>query len=375
MANYSVWILEESNVSVTGGQTLDGITQGDGSNLDGEFITLNSNDWLEVKIRDNGSDDTFDDNDGNQRLDGAQTIDGITYADGTRVEAEYRIEVTDPSGNVYEVIGFNVQNSSPAYGTVEGLVFVGQSQAWPPIGVPLEVTLSAEGPGSSGQPSIPAEDLVVPCFTPGVGIETAAGFVPVETLELGDMVRTLDHGLQPIRWIGQVRLNAAQLVKDPSLRPILVRADAFGLGHPHQDILLSPQHRVLLGGWRMELVMGSDEGLAAIVHLVNDHGILRATDRDEVTYIHLMFDRHEVVCADGLWAESFRPGPMTLSTLQDDVQKELLKLFPELGQGQAPAMPAARPMLKKWEVALLAAPPCAPVQANANLAQPYLVRS
>ncbi len=147
MANYSVWILEESNVSVTGGQTLD----------------------------------------------------GITYADGTRVEAEYRIEVTDPSGNVYEVIGFNVQNSSPAYGTVEGLVFVGQSQAWPPIGVPLEVTLSAEGPGSSGQPSIPAEDLVVPCFTPGVGIETAAGFVPVETLELGDMVRTLDHGLQPIR--------------------------------------------------------------------------------------------------------------------------------------------------------------------------------
>lgn len=66
---------------------------------------------------------------------------------------------------------------------------------------------------------------------------------------------------------------------------------------------------------------------------------------------------------------------MTLSTLQDDVQKELLKLFPELGQGHAPAMPAARPMLKKWEVALLAAPPCAPVQANAYPAQPYLVRS
>ena len=138
MADYSVWILEESNISVTGGLSLDGITQGDGSHLDGEFITLNSNAWLETLIRDGGSDTNFDDNDGNQRLDGAQTIDGTTYSDGTRVEAEYFIEVRDPDGNTYEMVSFNVNNSSPSYATVEGLAFVGPPQGWTTIYVTME---------------------------------------------------------------------------------------------------------------------------------------------------------------------------------------------------------------------------------------------
>lgn len=109
--------------------SLDGITRGDGSHLMGQTITLKSSDWQQVAIKDGDTD--FDDNDHNQRLDGPQTIDGTTYGRNTRVEAEYRLTVEDSDGNTYEVLAFNVDNSSPAYGTVEGRAFVGPPRPAP----------------------------------------------------------------------------------------------------------------------------------------------------------------------------------------------------------------------------------------------------
>ena len=254
MATYSVWILEESNISVSGGKTLDGITQGDGSHLLGETITLNNNNWLETTIRDD--DTNFDDND-NQQLQGDQTIDGTTYADGTRVEGEYRITLEDADGNQYEAVAYNVDNSSPAYGTSEGLAFVGPPEGWPPQGVELTVVATSEGPGSLGQDPIGAGDLVAPCFTPGCLIATPDGLRPVEDLQTGDMVITLDAGAQPIRWTGRVTLGSGQLRANPSLCPVRVRAGAFGAGRPNRDMLLSPQHRLLLSGWRAELMFAT----------------------------------------------------------------------------------------------------------------------
>jgi hypothetical protein len=119
-------------------------------------------------------------------------------------------------------------------------------------------------------------------------------------------------------------------------------------------MMLSPQHRVLLQGWQTELLLGTGEGLAAISHLLNDFSITRATHVDAVTYIHFMFDRHEVVRADGLWVESFLPGPVTVGGLEDAARTELLALFPELAEGEVPSMQAARPLLKRWEAALFA---------------------
>lgn len=349
MAIYSVWILEESNITVSGGNSLDGITQGDGSHLVGETITLLNNNWLESTIRDN--DANFDDNDGGQRLDGAQTIDGTTYGDGTRVEAEYRIVLEDADGNTYVALAFNVLNSSPAYATNEGLAFVGPPQGWPPVGVPLTVTQATEGPGSMGQPAIPTTDLVVPCFTPGTRIDTPRGAVPVESLAVGDLVITRDRGPLPLKWIGQVALEPMQLAANPALQPIRLRAGALGAGRPQRDMLLSPQHRVLLSGWQTELMFGSDEVLAAALHLVNGSTIAVAHDVSAITYIHLMFERHEVIYADGLATESFRPGPMTLPALPAAAQRELLHLFPDLtAHGFAPA----RPLLRSWETSMMA---------------------
>ncbi|MEO0752216.1 MAG: Hint domain-containing protein, partial [Pseudomonadota bacterium] len=155
-----------------------------------------------------------------------------------------------------------------------------------------------------------------------------------------------------IAWINQVTLTAAHMARAPGLRPIRVRAHAFGENQPNRDMLLSPQHRVLLRGWQTELLFGTQEGLAAVWHLINDRTVTRAMDVDEVTYIHFMFDRHEVVCADGMWAESFLPGPRTVSGLDAGPRAELMTLFPELGADAVPEMTSARPILKKWEAAL-----------------------
>ena len=352
MAQYSVWILEASNIAVSGGVSLDGVTQGDGSHLVGETITLLSNDWLEVSIRDNGNDTNFDDNDSNQGLQGSQTIDGTSYSNNTGVEAEYRIVLEDSDGNTYEAIAFNVNNSSPSYGTIEGLAFVGPPQGWPPVGETLTVISATEGPGGMGQPAIPVDDLVVPCFTPGTLIATPHGRIAVETLKVGDKVRTKGHGAQKIRWLGRVTLDASRLAKAPYLRPIRLRAGALGPGLPNRDMLLSPQHRLLLGGWRAELHFGDPEYLIAAAHLVNHQAIAPAWDVDTVTYIHLLFDRHEIVFADGLATESFLPGPMTLNALPSAARDELLTLFPDLAE-HAP-LQAARPLMKEWEAQLLA---------------------
>jgi len=354
MARYSVWILEESNISVSGGVTLDGITQGDGSHLVGETITLNNNNWLETFVSDRGGDTDFDDNDTNQRLDGAQTINGTSYSDGTVVEAEYRIVLEDSDGNTYEALAYNVRDSSPSYATVEALSFVGPPQGWPPVGEPLTVVSAHEGPGSSGQPSIDAGDLVVPCFTPGTLIDTPGGAVPVETLAVGDLVLTRDNGPRPIRWLGQVALDAARLAAEPSLRPVRIAPGALGDGLPRRALLLSPQHRVLLSGWRTELMFGTDEVLAAARHLVNGDTIAVADDVARVHYIHFMFDRHEVVLAEGVATESFRPGPMTLAALPGPSRRELFRLFPELATPAAQGVAAARPLLKGWETAIVA---------------------
>lgn len=353
MADYSIWMLEESNITVSGGLSLDGITQGDGSHLLGETITLNNSNWIEVDITDSGSDSSFDDNDGNQRLDGAQSIDGTTYSDGTQIEAEYRIVVMDSNSNTYEIVAVNVRNSSPAYATNEGLAFVGPPQAWPPVGEPLTVVQTTEGPGSSGQAAIDVTDLVVPCFTPGTRIDTPDGPVAVEALSVGDLVLTMDRGQQPIRWIGSVTLTAEQLALSPALQPILLRAQAFGPARPMRDMLLSPQHRLLLSGTQTTLLFGEPEMLIAARDLVNGSTITSVAPQTGVTYIHFMFDQHEIVCADGVWAESFRPGPMTMPALCEDSRRELLHLFPCLARSGSGPLPPARPLLKQWEAILL----------------------
>ncbi|MEM7075704.1 MAG: Hint domain-containing protein [Pseudomonadota bacterium] len=329
MAIQTIYALGETQISVSGGGELSGQTQGDGSHLQDLFITLNSNAWEAVQIREDDSDTDFDDSDGSQRLDGAQTFDGEGYLDDMRVEAEFGLRLQDSEGNIYEAVAFNInEGGGSSFATVEGLAFVGGVGGFPPIGEPLRVISTQEGP------SVAYSALAAPpCFTLGTLIDTPDGPRPVEDLRAGDLVTTIDRGAQPLLWTGCARCPAALLHRDTRFRPVLIRAGAFGPGLPVRDMALSPQHRVLIDDWRAALFFGQPEILAPVCRLVNDTTVTVDQAPRDVTYFHLLFERHELVRAEGLSCESLLATPdATCPT-----SREVLRLFPQLAEDLPPA--------------------------------------
>lgn len=221
----------------------------------------------------------------------------------------------------------------------------------------LEVTpTSAEGvtnftyelSSSTGQSTIGMVTLdTVPCFVAGTGILTPKGEVAVESLQPGDLVETRDDGPQPIRWIGRRQMRAGG-----EMAPIWIRAGAFGC---HRTLMVSPLHRILVENAYAELFFGEAEVLIAARDLVDGVDV-KICEGGVVEYVHLLFDRHQVLCSNGLPSESFLPGPQTTHCFEAQTVAEIASIFPELdpetGFGYSPA---ARRALKRHEARLMVA--------------------
>lgn len=172
----------------------------------------------------------------------------------------------------------------------------------------------------------------VPCFTSGTLIETADGPRPVDSLAVGDLVVTRDHGLQPLRWVGSRYLSAADLAANPKLIPIRIGAGALGPGRPARDLVVSPQHRIMIRSAIARRMFHSDEVLVPAVKLLGLPRIERA-GRGAVRYLHLLFDRHEIVLSNGAETESLYTGEQALTSLGPEAREEILTLFPQLANG------------------------------------------
>jgi serralysin len=193
-------------------------------------------------------------------------------------------------------------------------------------------------------------ETIVPCFTPGTLISTERGDVAVEALRAGDLVMTRDNGLQPVRWIGRRDLDRAALAAAPGLQPVLIGAGALGDGFPHRDMVVSPQHRMLVTGAAADILFGSDEVLISAIHLVGRPGILRPV-MQAVSYLHVLCDAHEIILAEGTWTESFQPALRMLDAMTATQRDELRALFPKLFDRGS--FPAARRTLRAHEARLL----------------------
>ena len=345
MPTYTVYALGASQISVSGTAQLSGISQGDGSHLVNETITLNSNAWAPVEIDD--SDSNFDDSDNSQSLEGGLTFDGAGYGDGLRVEAEFELTLRDPDGNTYTALAFNINEPVPSqasYATVEGLAFVGGPGGFPPVGVPLTVLSAGEGPSEA------YGDLATPiCFAAGTLIATRGGAVPVETLKVGDDVLTLDHGYQPIRWIGCRRIGAAELRGNPRLRPVRIRAGALGNGLPETDLLVSRQHRVLVNSVIVARMFAARDVLVPAVKLTQLDGVDILSDLPALDYWHMLFDRHQVIWSNGVPTESLFTGPEALKAVSPAARAEIAALFPDLVQAQRRPEPV-RPIVERGRI-------------------------
>jgi len=188
------------------------------------------------------------------------------------------------------------------------------------------------------------------CFVAGTLVDANGKNTAVEDLRIGDEVTTSLNGLQKVVWVGSRKISD-QTAKH--ILPIRIEAGALGENLPKRDLLVSPQHRVLLNDWRAELLFGEPEVLVAAKHLVNDTDIRVATDLEEFEYFHIMFDSHQTIFSEGLPTESFHPGDMAMKSLSEESRAEVLELFPELAENTASYGPSTHVTLKAFEAQAL----------------------
>ncbi|MCL6285511.1 Hint domain-containing protein [Ruegeria sp. 2012CJ41-6] len=174
------------------------------------------------------------------------------------------------------------------------------------------------------------------CFTPGTLIATPKGERKVEELHAGDRVVTRDNGIRTLSSTGRRRVWPHQMAHAEHLQPVLIRAGALDFDLPERDMLVSPNHRVLVANDQTALYFEEREALAAAKHLTGLVGISRA-GLPEISYIHIAFDSHEVVLSDGTWSECFQPDdPSRTGVGGGNAQRnELFELFPALKTRQS----------------------------------------
>ena len=191
---------------------------------------------------------------------------------GTR----YWVEFSDSAGSG-AFLGFDFSNAGTG---VAGEYFIDQN--------------GVERNTSSADAAQVTEDAT--CFCTGARILTSRGEVPVEKLRIGDKAVTASGKMRPIEWIGHRKANCRDHANPRMIWPVRIVADAFGPGKPRRDLFLSPGHAVcvdLLG----EVLIGASA-------LVNG-GSVAQIETDEVTYWHVELDRHDILIANGLPAESY----------------------------------------------------------------------
>ena len=245
---------------------------------------------------------------------------------GNAILWDYTITVTDGTTN-YEigVLDHDLNgNGSMGYPTAEQGYFLAFIGSLPPLSTTLTIsTISNNGV------SIPVSS-VVPCFNRGTMISTPGGPVAIENLQVGDAVLTLDRGAKPILWVGSRKLSQIELMAYSKFRPIRVASGALGSGLPERDLIVSPQHRMLLRSVIAQRMFGSAEIFVPAKKLIGVPGITVDFELQRVEYFHLLFDRHEVVFAEGAPTESLFTGPEALKGVGAAARAEIAALFPEL---------------------------------------------
>jgi T5SS/PEP-CTERM-associated repeat protein len=131
------------------------------------------------------------------------------------------------------------------------------------------------------------------CFAAGTMIATPDGERAVETLRAGDVVLTAD-GARPVRWVGRRRIDLRRHARPEAAAPVRIRAGAFADGMPKRDLLVSPDHAILAEGVLVPARL-----------LVNGCSVTIDRTHARIAYHHVELDRHAILFAEGLAAESY----------------------------------------------------------------------
>lgn len=274
-----------------------------------------------------------------EREAGPRATDG---ADDTSPLMDNSFVVTD-GGKSYSVTLIEVGGGSQPL-----LMFLNEM---PPRNCDLWIVHHTLGSVGAANPNTQQNGVI--CFTPGTRIRTQDGTRLIEQLREGDLVQTKDNGLQPLRWIGKRRMSGARLFAMPKLRPVRIAGGALGFEQPDDDLLVSPEHRMLIKGAVAHSLFNTSEVLVTAKDLINGKTITVDMQAREVTYIHVLLEQHQVLWANGLETESFHPASAAFASLDQTDRQRLLVECPELEYDPHTYGSFARRTLSASEAAIL----------------------
>ncbi|MBE0452048.1 Hint domain-containing protein [Roseovarius autotrophicus] len=219
---------------------------------------------------------------------------------GAPVHLDARLTLMPASGNVVELLIFV---------ETDGEGCVSATYAMPLADLSPRLGYALVGIDRAGARQRFAQAACV-SFTRGTRITMATGAqVPVEDLHPGDMVLTRDDGPQPLRWIGQNTMRAVG-----EFAPVRISA---GTLNNSDDLLVSPDHRLFIYQRDDTIGAGHREVLVRARHLVNDDSV-RVETGGHVDYVQLLFDRHQIIYAEGIAAETLLLDPRTRPALPEE---------------------------------------------------------
>ena len=212
-------------------------------------------------------------------------------------------------------------------------------------GVGLVLPLSPMSPSSDytlvaiddAPEAVRLADLLCVSFARGTMITLADGRQhPIESLSVGDKVLTRDHGPQPLRWLGKATLRA-----QGAFAPVVITEGTLGNAG---DLIVSPHHRIFLYQRQKRAGLQTSELLVQAKHLVDGERVFQR-EGGFVDYFSLVFDRHEIIYAEGVPAESLMVNDATLSRLPSEMAQDVKAQFPGLAHVQHFGTEASRQFL------------------------------
>jgi len=273
-----------------------------------EFSTTGAQDYVEVTLPadENPADYTLAMYNSTGNFMREIVLEGEGIFDGEQIV--FRIDLSD--------LKFGQISGVQAFAVIENDGEVAQF-------VSLKDPILANNGPAEGYQSVVWGGGSVPCFALGTRISTPNGLVEVSELCVGDCVLTHSLLAERIKWVCVFHQRRTQ----PEKWPVCIPAHAFGWGRPHADLVLSPQHRLVIGAFRQAVGLSDTPCLVPAKSLVGYKGIRWMRGRHSQTWVHFALGSHQAVWANGCLTESLLLGPQVVGGLSKAEQRHLTAMF------------------------------------------------
>nr|WP_294522802.1 Hint domain-containing protein [uncultured Rhodopila sp.] len=245
-----------------------------------------------------------------QLFAGANATSTTVFAGG-----EDTIEVANPTNNALLIssggildIDYNAGKQNAAATLLSGSEILFQTTSGATVATsganPTSVTYGLQKVVIAGSATISTLSTVtsnvfveVTCFAGGTQILAGGNEVAIEALQPGDSVAVLRNGetvQEPVTWVGSSKIDLSRHAQPELAAPVRVKAGALADNTPTRDLLLSPEHCLILGGRSIP-----------VKYLINGGSIAREYPAAPFHYYHVELENHGILIAEGAQAESY----------------------------------------------------------------------